>query len=120
MGAKGTEKVVARHFSAATNTPAGRDARDVPRRDATGLGARGAGRTRRRVLPVGGAENGDAGKKTASQAAAWGGQADQAFDRCYHQACDRIDNVNREVLDHYLRAIAGTVAHFATSTDDLS
>ena len=29
-------------------------------------------------------------------------------------------NVNREVLDHYLRAIACTVAHFATSTDELS
>ena len=44
----------------------------------------------------------------------------EVFDRCYHQACDRIDNVNREVLDHYLRAIASTVAHFATSTDELS
>jgi aminopeptidase S len=71
-------------------------------------------------IPVAGAENGDAKQKTASQAAAWGGQAGQVFDRCYHQACDRIDNVNREVLDHYLRAIAGTVAHFATSTDELS
>lgn len=71
-------------------------------------------------IPVGGAENGDAEKKTESQAAAWGGQAGQVFDRCYHQACDRIENVNREVLDHYLRAIAGTLAHFASSTDELS
>jgi aminopeptidase S len=62
-------------------------------------------------IPVGGAENGDAERKTAGQAAAWGGQAGEAFDRCYHQACDRIDNVNREVLDHYLRALAGTLAH---------
>ena len=34
-------------------------------------------------------------------------------------ACDTIDNVNRDLLDHYLRAIAGTLAHFATSTDEL-
>jgi aminopeptidase S len=70
-------------------------------------------------IPVGGAENGDRKKKTVEQAANWGGQAGERYDRCYHTACDRIDNVNRDVLDHYLRAIAGTVAHFATSTDEL-
>jgi aminopeptidase S len=70
-------------------------------------------------IPVGGAENGDAEEKTAAQAQAWGGQAGQVYDRCYHEACDRLDNVNREVLDHYLRALAGTLAHFATSTDEL-
>lgn len=70
-------------------------------------------------IPVGGAENGDAKKKTAEQATAWGGQPGQVYDRCYHQACDRIDNVNRDMLDHYLRALAGTLAHFATSTDEL-
>jgi aminopeptidase S len=70
-------------------------------------------------IPVGGAENGDAEEKTARQAQTWGGQAGEVYDRCYHQACDRLDNVNRDVLDHYLRAIAGTLAHFATSTDEL-
>lgn len=70
-------------------------------------------------IPVGGAENGDAKEKTAEQAKAWGGEAGQVYDRCYHQACDRIDNANQEVLDHYLRALAGTLAHFATSTDEL-
>jgi aminopeptidase S len=70
-------------------------------------------------IPVGGAENGDAKAKTPEQARLWGGQAGQVYDRCYHQACDRIDNVNREVLDNYLKAIAGTLAHFATSTDEL-
>ncbi len=70
-------------------------------------------------IPVGGAENGDAEEKTVGQANAWGGQAGQPYDRCYHQACDRIDNVNREVLNHYLRALAGTLAHFATSTNEL-
>jgi aminopeptidase S len=70
-------------------------------------------------IPVGGAENGDAKEKTAQQARAWGGQADAVYDPCYHQACDGLDNVNRDVLDHYLRAIAGTLARFATSTGEL-
>ena len=70
-------------------------------------------------IPVGGAENGDAEEKTAGQANAWGGQAGRPYDRCYHQACDRIDNVNREVLSNYLRALAGTLAHFATSINEL-
>ena len=70
-------------------------------------------------IPAGGAENGDAKKKTAEQARNWGGQAGEVYDRCYHQACDGIGNVNREVLSNYLKAIATTLAHFATSTDDL-
>jgi aminopeptidase S len=70
-------------------------------------------------IPVGGAENGDAEQKTRGQARAWGGQAGEVYDRCYHEACDRIDNVNRELLNHYMRAIADTVAHFAISTDEL-
>ena len=70
-------------------------------------------------IPAGGAENGDAKRKTAQQAQSWGGEAGQKYDRCYHQACDRIDNVNQEVLGHYLKAIAGTLANFAASTDDV-
>jgi len=70
-------------------------------------------------IPVGGAENGDAERKTAAQAKAWGGQARERYDPCYHEACDRIDNVNRDVLNHYMRALAGTLAHFATSTAEL-
>jgi hypothetical protein len=34
-------------------------------------------------------------------------------------ACDTIDNVKRDVLNHYMRELAGTVAYFATSTDEL-
>jgi aminopeptidase S len=70
-------------------------------------------------IPVGGAESGDDEEKTTKQAKAWGGQAGEVYDRCYHQSCDTIDNVNRDLLDHYMRAIAGTLAHFATSTDKL-
>lgn len=70
-------------------------------------------------VPVGGAENGDTNEKSLQQAEAWGGEAGEVFDRCYHQSCDTVDNVNHDVLQHYLRALAGTLAHFATSTDQL-
>jgi aminopeptidase S len=70
-------------------------------------------------IPVGGAENGDEDQKMRRQAKQWGGQAGEHYDRCYHQACDTVDNVNRDVLNHYLRALAGTLAHFATSTAEL-
>ena len=70
-------------------------------------------------IPVGGAENGDADDKTREQAKAWGGQAGEPYDRCYHEACDTINNVNRDVLNHYMRALAGTLAHFAASTEEL-
>jgi aminopeptidase S len=70
-------------------------------------------------IPVGGAENGDEDQKMRRQAKDWGGQAGERYDRCYHQACDNVDNINRDVLNHYLRALAGTLAHFATSTAEL-
>jgi aminopeptidase S len=66
-------------------------------------------------IPSAGAENGDRKDKTSGQAQAWGGQADRPYDPCYHQACDRLDNVNREVLNRYLHGVAGTAAYFATS-----
>jgi aminopeptidase S len=65
-------------------------------------------------IPVGGAENGDAQEKTTEQARSWGGRAGEDFDPCYHEACDRIEGVNQEVLGHYLPALAGTLAHLAT------
>jgi aminopeptidase S len=70
-------------------------------------------------IPSAGAENGDRRKKTEEQAQTAGGQADEVFDPCYHQACDTVQNVNPVVLDHYLHALAGTLAHFATTTDTL-
>ncbi len=71
-------------------------------------------------IPSGGAENGDAAEKTDEQARAWGGRAGEKYDPCYHQACDNLGNVNRVVLNHYLHAIAGTLAYFATSSEKLS
>jgi Zn-dependent M28 family amino/carboxypeptidase len=45
-------------------------------------------------LATGGLFSGAEGVKTADQAAKWGGTAGQAFDPCYHQACDNIGNLD--------------------------
>jgi len=38
---------------------------------------------------------------------------------CYHQACDRIDTIDRTALDRNADATAATLARFALSTDGL-
>lgn len=43
-------------------------------------------------------------------------EAGEVFDPCYHTACDRLDNIDSTALDRYTDAVAGTMAHFATST----
>ena len=45
-------------------------------------------------IAAGGLFSGAEVAKTAEQAAKWGGQAGVAFDPCYHQACDDIDNID--------------------------
>jgi len=64
-------------------------------------------------IPTGGLVNGDEEEKSRQQAMAWGGQAGEAFDPCYHAACDRLDQVNQVALDRFTRATAGAIAQFA-------
>ncbi|MBC3191390.1 M20/M25/M40 family metallo-hydrolase [Pseudonocardia sp. C8] len=64
-------------------------------------------------IPVAGAVTGDDETKTAAQAERWGGTAGAVYDACYHAACDDLGNVDRERLDRYTKAIAGTLARFA-------
>ena len=71
-------------------------------------------------IPSGGVLSGDSQEKTEEQAERWGGQAGEVYDRCYHRACDRLDNVNPTALDRFTDALAGTVAHFVMSTDGLA
>jgi aminopeptidase S len=71
-------------------------------------------------IPSAGVLTGDDGKKTAEQATRWGGQAGEVFDRCYHKACDRLSNIDSTALDRFTDAVAGTMAHFAVSTDGLA
>ena len=66
-------------------------------------------------IPVGGLFSGTDYKKTDEQANIYGGKADEAFDPCYHRACDSIDNINLQALDELGDAAAHAVMVFATS-----
>ena len=47
-----------------------------------------------RGAPAGGLFTGAEGVKTRSAGDVYGGVAGEAYDRCYHQACDTISNLN--------------------------
>lgn len=55
--------------------------------------------------------------KTEEQQAIWGGIAGEAYDQCYHQACDTIDNPSTEALEVNVDAIAFSVFRLAASTE---
>ena len=57
-------------------------------------------------IPAGGLFTGAEGEKTADQAAIYGGTAGQAYDKCYHLACDTFDNVNQKGLSEMSDAAA--------------
>ena len=50
-------------------------------------------------IPAGGLFSGAEELKTAEQQAKFGGTAGLALDPCYHQACDNINNLNKQALD---------------------
>ncbi|MGW1679739.1 M28 family metallopeptidase [Saccharopolyspora sp. NPDC002376] len=64
-------------------------------------------------IPAGGTFTGAEQSKTEEQAQKWGGQAGEAFDACYHQSCDTIDNVDTQALDRNLQAINTAVTTYA-------
>jgi Zn-dependent M28 family amino/carboxypeptidase len=66
-------------------------------------------------IPAGGLFSGAGGIKTAQQAAVYGGTAGVAYDECYHQACDTINNLNSRALSEL-----GDAAAHATLTLALS
>lgn len=58
-------------------------------------------------VPAGGLFTGAEQQKADSEVAEYGGQAGVAYDECYHQSCDTLDNVD---LDLYLE-MARAAAH---------
>ncbi|GAA3222091.1 M28 family peptidase [Actinocorallia longicatena] len=66
-------------------------------------------------IPAGGTFTGAEGVKTAAQATLWGGTSGQAFDACYHRACDTSANINDTALDRNADAIAYTVWTLGTA-----
>lgn len=67
-------------------------------------------------IPSGGLFTGAEGIKTPAEAKLFGGVAGEAYDRCYHEACDTLSNISLKALNQMSDAIAFAVAHYAQST----
>ncbi|MEV0383379.1 M28 family peptidase [Nonomuraea sp. NPDC050643] len=66
-------------------------------------------------IPAGGTFTGAEGIKSSAQATLWGGTAGQAFDVCYHRACDTTANINDTALNRNADAIAYAVWTIGTA-----
>lgn len=64
-------------------------------------------------IPAGGLFSGAEGVKTPEQAAIYGGTAGEAYDECYHQACDDINNLSTKALAELGDAAAHAVLTLA-------
>jgi Zn-dependent M28 family amino/carboxypeptidase len=71
-------------------------------------------------IPSGGLFTGAEELKTPEEARRGGGIAGAPYDPCNHQACDRIDMIDRAALDRNTDAAASAVARFALSTAELT
>ncbi|HEX6359424.1 M28 family metallopeptidase [Actinophytocola sp.] len=71
-------------------------------------------------IPAGGLFTGAEVVKTEAQVEKWGGIAGQAYDPCYHQACDNLGNIDRVALDANSDAIAFVLGSYAISTEDIN
>ncbi len=67
-------------------------------------------------IPAGGLFTGAEDIKTAQEAIDFGGTAGVAYDVCYHQACDDINNVDPDALEQMSDAAAHAVLTFAMTT----
>jgi Zn-dependent M28 family amino/carboxypeptidase len=71
-------------------------------------------------VPAGGLFTGAEGVKTAEEAALFGGTVGEAYDECYHAACDDLGNVNRSALTANLAAILHAAKTYAKSTKSVN
>lgn len=71
-------------------------------------------------IPAGGIFSGAEMLKSADEVALWGGTQGDAFDPCYHVACDTFDNVSLVALDFNSDAVAYSVLHFAMNTQTVN
>ncbi len=67
-------------------------------------------------IPAGGLFTGAEGVKTAEEAAIFGGTAGQAYDPCYHQACDTLANINGTGFHEMSDAVAHAILTYAMDT----
>jgi Zn-dependent M28 family amino/carboxypeptidase len=71
-------------------------------------------------IPAGGIFAGAEGVKTVDQVALYGGQAGVAFDKCYHQLCDDLTNVNNQGLSEHSDAAVNAILTFAQTTSSVN
>ncbi|WP_082099637.1 M20/M25/M40 family metallo-hydrolase [Demequina maris] len=71
-------------------------------------------------IPAGGLFTGAEGIKTEEEADLYGGTAGEAYDPCYHSACDTIANIDTGTLDIMSDAIAHATLTFANTTSAIS
>ena len=93
------------------------ESRDLPYKGTAFSGRSDYGPFIAENIPSGGLFTGAEGIKTAQEAAIWGGAAGQAYDPCYHQACDTYSNNNAVALDNNSDAIAYAVLSYGMSTE---
>jgi Zn-dependent M28 family amino/carboxypeptidase len=67
-------------------------------------------------IPAGGLFSGAEGVKTAEQAVKYGGVAGEAYDRCYHEACDDVGNLSDKALSELGDGAAHGVYELARTT----
>jgi len=68
-------------------------------------------------IPAGGLFTGAEVIKTMTQRLMYGGLANAAYDPCYHQACDTVDNINQVALLQMAQAAAFTLETLAIQKD---
>ncbi|MCB0864752.1 MAG: M20/M25/M40 family metallo-hydrolase [Solirubrobacterales bacterium] len=71
-------------------------------------------------IPAGGLFTGAEEVKTDKEAKLYGGKAGVAFDHCYHQACDDLENVSRKAIKQMTPAIADSVARYAIDVSKIT
>jgi Zn-dependent M28 family amino/carboxypeptidase len=64
-------------------------------------------------IPAGGLFTGAEGVMTRAEARLWDGRAGEAYDPCYHAACDDLDNISNTALTSNAKAIAHTIGAYA-------
>jgi Zn-dependent M28 family amino/carboxypeptidase len=65
-------------------------------------------------IPTVGLYTGASGSKSEKQASLFGGTAGRPFDPCYHQACDTIGNIDRDLLEQNTQALVRALSAVAT------
>jgi Zn-dependent M28 family amino/carboxypeptidase len=71
-------------------------------------------------IPAGGLFTGAEGIKTAEQAVTYGGVPGVAYDPCYHEACDDIDNLSNTALSQMSDAVAHATLLYAMTRSDIN